>query len=174
MAYGQIGMIQAAAGFFVYFVIMAENGFLPLKLFGIRKQWDSKAINDLTDSYGQEWVRQYWIRLHLYTQSLSCSLSQNTVLYCREFFGHPITFSILSLPWISFLFPNRLPAFYHSNENTIWLSCQCLIGTTSMFCFAISIFVCRFKKKKTRNNPKQQPKIYNIEIGSDYFTIDSV
>lgn len=56
MAYGQIGMIQAAAGFFVYFVIMAENGFLPLTLFGIRKQWDSKAVNDLTDSYGQEWV----------------------------------------------------------------------------------------------------------------------
>ncbi|EFN85239.1 Sodium/potassium-transporting ATPase subunit alpha [Harpegnathos saltator] len=56
MAYGQIGMIQAAAGFFVYFVIMAENGFLPLYLFGIRKQWDSKAINDLTDSYGQEWT----------------------------------------------------------------------------------------------------------------------
>merc|ERR1712088_246601 len=26
MAYGQIGMIQASAGFFVYFVIMAENG----------------------------------------------------------------------------------------------------------------------------------------------------
>lgn len=57
MAYGQIGMIQAAAGFFVYFVIMAENGFLPMDLFGIRKQWDSKAVNDLTDSYGQEWVR---------------------------------------------------------------------------------------------------------------------
>uniref|UniRef100_A0A1B0G9E2 Cation-transporting P-type ATPase C-terminal domain-containing protein n=1 Tax=Glossina morsitans morsitans TaxID=37546 RepID=A0A1B0G9E2_GLOMM len=56
MAYGQIGMIQAAAGFFVYFVIMAENGFLPLKLFGIRKMWDSKAVNDLTDSYGQEWT----------------------------------------------------------------------------------------------------------------------
>lgn len=61
MAYGQIGMIQAAAGFFVYFVIMAENGFLPLKLFGLRKSWDSKAINDLTDSYGQEWVsRTIW------------------------------------------------------------------------------------------------------------------
>lgn len=56
MAYGQIGMIQAAAGFFVYFVIMAENGFLPMKLFGIRETWDSKAVNDLTDSYGQEWV----------------------------------------------------------------------------------------------------------------------
>jgi len=56
MAYGQIGMIQAAAGFFVYFVIMAENGFLPNKLFGIRESWDSKAVNDLTDSYGQEWT----------------------------------------------------------------------------------------------------------------------
>lgn len=56
MAYGQIGMIQSAAGFFVYFVIMAENGFLPKDLFGIRKQWDSKAVNDLSDSYGQEWV----------------------------------------------------------------------------------------------------------------------
>lgn len=60
MAYGQIGMIQAAAGFFVYFVIMAENGFLPLKLFGIRKMWDSKAVNDLTDSYGQEWVSAFY------------------------------------------------------------------------------------------------------------------
>jgi len=56
MAYGQIGMIQASAGFFVYFVILAENGFRPMKLFGIRKEWDSQAINDLEDSYGQEWT----------------------------------------------------------------------------------------------------------------------
>merc|ERR1712214_145238 len=56
MAYGQIGMIQASAGFFVYFVIMGENGFLPGKLFGLRRQWDSEAVNDLEDSYGQEWT----------------------------------------------------------------------------------------------------------------------
>ena len=56
MAYGQIGMIQASAGFFVYFVIMAENGFRPSLLFGIRKNWDSIAVNDLEDSYGQEWT----------------------------------------------------------------------------------------------------------------------
>jgi sodium/potassium-transporting ATPase subunit alpha len=56
MAYGQIGMIQASAGFFVYFVIMAENGFWPSKLFGLRRSWDSLAINDLEDSYGQEWT----------------------------------------------------------------------------------------------------------------------
>merc|ERR1711963_630780 len=56
MAYGQIGMIQASAGFFVYFVILAENGFLPSKLFGLRRSWDSIAVNDLEDSYGQEWT----------------------------------------------------------------------------------------------------------------------
>jgi len=56
MAYGQIGMIQAAAGFFSYFIILAENGFRPSFIFGIRKQWDSKGVNDLEDSYGQEWV----------------------------------------------------------------------------------------------------------------------
>merc|ERR1712158_91139 len=56
MAYGQIGMIRASAGFFVYFVIMAENGFWPSRLFGLRKEWDSIAVNDLEDSYGQEWT----------------------------------------------------------------------------------------------------------------------
>ena len=34
MAYGQIGMIQASAGFFVYLVILAENGFLPTRILG--------------------------------------------------------------------------------------------------------------------------------------------
>ncbi|XP_054160551.1 sodium/potassium-transporting ATPase subunit alpha-like isoform X2 [Oppia nitens] len=56
IAYGQIGMMQAAAGFFTYFVILGENGFLFDTLLGIRKDWDSKAINDVTDSYGQEWT----------------------------------------------------------------------------------------------------------------------
>jgi len=56
MAYGQIGMIQALAGFFTYFVILAENGFLPPDCFGLRERWDSKAVNDLEDSYGQEWT----------------------------------------------------------------------------------------------------------------------
>ena len=56
IAYGQIGMIQAAAGFYSYFVILAENGFLFDRVFGIRKDWDSKSINDVLDSYGQEWT----------------------------------------------------------------------------------------------------------------------
>uniref|UniRef100_A0A3B3UK14 Sodium/potassium-transporting ATPase subunit alpha-2-like n=1 Tax=Poecilia latipinna TaxID=48699 RepID=A0A3B3UK14_9TELE len=56
MAYGQIGMIQALAGFFTYFVILAENGFLPKDLLGIRISWDDREFNDLEDSYGQQWT----------------------------------------------------------------------------------------------------------------------
>jgi sodium/potassium-transporting ATPase subunit alpha len=52
-ACGQMGLIQAAAGFFTYFIIMADNGFWPSRLLGIRTYWDSKAINDLKDSYDQ-------------------------------------------------------------------------------------------------------------------------
>uniref|UniRef100_A0A452SF24 Sodium/potassium-transporting ATPase subunit alpha n=1 Tax=Ursus americanus TaxID=9643 RepID=A0A452SF24_URSAM len=56
MAYGQIGMIQALGGFFSYFVILAENGFLPSNLVGIRLNWDDRTVNDLEDSYGQQWT----------------------------------------------------------------------------------------------------------------------
>jgi len=56
LAFGQLGAIEAFAGFFTYFVIMAENGFMPYKLIGIRREWDSRAVNDLPDSYNQEWV----------------------------------------------------------------------------------------------------------------------
>ena len=49
-------MIQASAGFFVYFVIMMENGFKPSTLLGLREQWDDKEFNAVEDSYGQQWV----------------------------------------------------------------------------------------------------------------------
>jgi hypothetical protein len=41
---------------FQYFWIMADNGFLPWDLFQLRGEWDSRAINNVVDSYGQEWV----------------------------------------------------------------------------------------------------------------------
>ncbi|CAG10197.1 unnamed protein product, partial [Tetraodon nigroviridis] len=56
IAYGQIGMIQALGGFFTYFVIMAQNGFWPSYLLGIRLNWDDHSVNDLEDSYGQQWI----------------------------------------------------------------------------------------------------------------------
>uniref|UniRef100_A0A3Q4GI80 Sodium/potassium-transporting ATPase subunit alpha n=1 Tax=Neolamprologus brichardi TaxID=32507 RepID=A0A3Q4GI80_NEOBR len=49
-------MMQATAGFFTYFVILAENGFLPMDLIGLRVLWDDKYVNDLEDSYGQQWT----------------------------------------------------------------------------------------------------------------------
>lgn len=51
-------MMQAIAGFFTYFVILAENGFLPARLVGIRVEWDDRQVNDLEDAYGQQWVRR--------------------------------------------------------------------------------------------------------------------
>jgi len=56
MAYGQIGMIQALAGFVCYFVILMQNGFLPTDLMGLRVPWDDKLNENLVDSYGQEWT----------------------------------------------------------------------------------------------------------------------
>merc|ERR1719215_1843824 len=56
MAYGQIGMIQALAGFVCYTVIMMQNGFLPEDLMGLRVNWDDKAGMALEDSYGQQWA----------------------------------------------------------------------------------------------------------------------
>jgi len=56
LSYGQNGLISAAAGFFTYFVIMAENGFWPSRLLFLRQFWDSRAVNDLRDSYDQEWT----------------------------------------------------------------------------------------------------------------------
>lgn len=90
-------MIQALGGFFAYFVIMAENGFLPSVLVGIRLNWDDRSTNDLEDSYGQQWVglaghslSVLWLQSHrnhfcceLSFQSLSVCLSVNSeVVHC--------------------------------------------------------------------------------------------
>uniref|UniRef100_A0A914HXZ3 Sodium/potassium-transporting ATPase subunit alpha n=1 Tax=Globodera rostochiensis TaxID=31243 RepID=A0A914HXZ3_GLORO len=56
LVYGQVGMIQAGAGFFTYFWIMADNGFYPWDLYQLRAQWESRGINNLEDSYGQQWT----------------------------------------------------------------------------------------------------------------------
>ena len=58
MTYGQIGMTQSLAGFYTYFMILGYHGFLPRHLFGLRHDWENKAISDLEDSYGQTWNYQ--------------------------------------------------------------------------------------------------------------------
>lgn len=56
--YGQSSVMEFLAGMFSYFAVFALNGWLPEKMIGIETRWDSKAINDLTDSYGQDWFVQ--------------------------------------------------------------------------------------------------------------------
>lgn len=58
IAYGQIGMCQALAGFLNYFMILGFHGFLPHDLLGLRQLWENRDITDLVDSYGQHWTYQ--------------------------------------------------------------------------------------------------------------------
>lgn len=55
LAYGQIGVLQAAAGFFTYFVVMQEYGWRASDLWKIRTQWDNETYGALKDSHKQEW-----------------------------------------------------------------------------------------------------------------------
>lgn len=51
------GAIQSFAGFTDYFTAMAQEGWFPLLCVGLRPQWEDHHLQDLQDSYGQEWVR---------------------------------------------------------------------------------------------------------------------
>ncbi|VDK77506.1 unnamed protein product [Litomosoides sigmodontis] len=55
-SYLQIGVMQAAAGFLTYLIIMGENGFHIHRLLWIRDEWDDPMVDDLEDSYGQQWT----------------------------------------------------------------------------------------------------------------------
>lgn len=64
-SYMQMGMLEAFAGFFTYIIAMSEAGFWPFRLLDLRQEWDSIAINDVEDSYGQEWVRRLFYYVHI-------------------------------------------------------------------------------------------------------------
>uniref|UniRef100_G1RKB8 H(+)/K(+)-exchanging ATPase n=1 Tax=Nomascus leucogenys TaxID=61853 RepID=G1RKB8_NOMLE len=48
--------IQSFAGFTDYFTAMAQEGWFPLLCVGLRAQWEDHHLQDLQDSYGQEWT----------------------------------------------------------------------------------------------------------------------
>ncbi|XP_029428993.1 potassium-transporting ATPase alpha chain 2 [Rhinatrema bivittatum] len=61
-AYLQIGIIQSIGAFLNYFTVLAQQGFLPYTLLGLRVQWEDINDQEVQDSYGQEWTfsqRQY-------------------------------------------------------------------------------------------------------------------
>uniref|UniRef100_G3RT56 Sodium/potassium-transporting ATPase subunit alpha n=1 Tax=Gorilla gorilla gorilla TaxID=9595 RepID=G3RT56_GORGO len=56
-SYLHIGLMQALGAFLVYFTVYAQEGFLPRTLINLRVEWEKDYVNDLEDSYGQEWTR---------------------------------------------------------------------------------------------------------------------
>ncbi|XP_041329005.1 potassium-transporting ATPase alpha chain 1-like, partial [Pyrgilauda ruficollis] len=53
-SYFQIGAIQSFAGFTDYFVAMAQEGWWPLLVLGLRPRWEDAHEQELQDSYGQQ------------------------------------------------------------------------------------------------------------------------
>jgi len=62
-SYGLIGILESVGAFFAWFVCLGQCGFWPSRLIGLREQWESQAINDLPDSYGQEWTYEQRMNL---------------------------------------------------------------------------------------------------------------
>ncbi|XP_048471386.1 potassium-transporting ATPase alpha chain 2 [Rhincodon typus] len=62
-SYLQIGVTQSIGGFLCYFTVLADQGWLPSRILGIRLAWEDSTNNDVEDSYGQEWTYQQ--RLHM-------------------------------------------------------------------------------------------------------------
>ncbi|KAK2497248.1 hypothetical protein MC885_020876 [Smutsia gigantea] len=56
-SYLHIGLMQAVGAFVVYFAVYAQEGFRPPALISLRVEWEKDYVNDLEDSYGQEWTR---------------------------------------------------------------------------------------------------------------------
>lgn len=52
------GLMQAVGAFVAYFTVYAQEGFKPSILINIRVEWEDSNVNDLEDSYGQQWVRE--------------------------------------------------------------------------------------------------------------------
>jgi sodium/potassium-transporting ATPase subunit alpha len=115
LAYGQIGMIQAAAGFFTYFVILGDNGWLSSRLFNIRQQWDDKNINDLEDSFGQQWS---------YTDRKNIEFACNTGFF----------FSIVIVQWADLLISKtRINSLFQQGMKNYFLT----FGLIAETCLAV-------------------------------------
>ncbi|GBM11727.1 Sodium/potassium-transporting ATPase subunit alpha [Araneus ventricosus] len=81
VSYLQYGIWQTMVAYLNNFLIIAEDGFPPSMVFGIKRAWDSKAINDLPDQYNQEWT--YYHRKRL--EDLGQTAFFNTVVIMQLF-----------------------------------------------------------------------------------------
>ncbi|XP_027200292.1 sodium/potassium-transporting ATPase subunit alpha-1-like [Dermatophagoides pteronyssinus] len=76
-SYFQLGMIQAAAGFFTYFCVMGDHGFYISQLFHLRRYWDDKnyIIIDLNNqpwSYDKRKILEYTCQTSYFVSIVVC------------------------------------------------------------------------------------------------------
>ncbi|XP_069805126.1 potassium-transporting ATPase alpha chain 2 isoform X2 [Dendropsophus ebraccatus] len=86
-AYLQIGIIQSVGAFLTYFTVLAQQGFLPYTVLGLRVPWENIYNQDQEDSYGQEWTfgQRQFLEWTVYTSFfISIVLQQLVDLIIRK------------------------------------------------------------------------------------------
>ncbi|KAJ8923103.1 hypothetical protein NQ315_001656 [Exocentrus adspersus] len=87
VTYCQIGVIQAISSYVCFFLSMHIHGFKFSTLTGIRSDWENYNVNDLKDSYGQEWTfesREKLLRKGIASYFLSIVITQIAdLLICK-------------------------------------------------------------------------------------------
>ncbi|KAH9508727.1 hypothetical protein Btru_049745 [Bulinus truncatus] len=146
VSYGMIGFLQACCGFFIYFVIMIENGFFVSALFGIRNRWDAKAVNDLEDSYGQEWT---------YGQRKRLEQTCHTAFFV----------SIVIVQWADLIVSKtrRLSLFTHGMNNWV-LNSSLVFETVLALLIAYLPFMSFLKVQYIRPSYWFYPMVYTIVL----------
>ncbi|KAJ1133374.1 hypothetical protein NDU88_011669 [Pleurodeles waltl] len=104
-SYFHIAAMESFAGFANYFTIMAQQGFLPTRLFGLRPEWESKTVLELEDSYGSEWtyyqrLRQEWSCYSgVFISIVVCQMAdafirktRKNTIFTRNFFRNKVVF----------------------------------------------------------------------------------
>ncbi|KAG8430254.1 hypothetical protein GDO86_018148 [Hymenochirus boettgeri] len=84
-SYFHIAAMESFSGFVNYFTVMAQQGFRPGTLLGLRAPWEDKTINELEDSYGQEWtfyqrLQQEWYCYSAFFISIVVCQMMNTLI----------------------------------------------------------------------------------------------
>ncbi|XP_053546839.1 potassium-transporting ATPase alpha chain 2-like [Bombina bombina] len=117
-SYFNIAAIESFSGFLNYFTVMADQGFLPGTLIGLRADWEDKTKQEVEDSYGQEWtysqrLYQEWYCYTAFFMGIVICQMVNTLIrktrrnsiFTRNFFRNKIIFiGILSQVAIAVFF----------------------------------------------------------------------
>uniref|UniRef100_A0A670K4K1 Sodium/potassium-transporting ATPase subunit alpha n=1 Tax=Podarcis muralis TaxID=64176 RepID=A0A670K4K1_PODMU len=129
-SYLQIGLLQTIGAFLTYFTVYAQQGWLPHTLLHIRTSWEDPFINDLEDSYGQEWTfdQRQILEYHGYTAFfVSITIEQVADLIIRKTRRNSI--------FQQGLFRNKV----------IWVGIFSQIGIAAILCYGLgSVYALNF------------------------------